>query len=71
VKSKAKATPKSATAPLRLEIDPCFGYSAAVNGEGYLEIQQRDQKGDITDSVLMSRTEFRQLVDKFTPWAAT
>jgi hypothetical protein len=70
VKAKAKAAPKAAAAPLRLEIDACFGFEAAVNGDGYLDIQQRDSTGEITDTVVMSRSEFRLLVEKFTPWAA-
>jgi hypothetical protein len=72
-KVKAK-TPKPAKAPARatheLVVDACFGFQAAVNGDGYLEIQQRDQSGEVTDTLTLSRPEFRQLVDKFGAWAA-
>lgn len=70
VTAKAKAAPKAAAVTLRLDIDACFGFEAAVNGDGYLDIQQRDSTGEITDTVVMSRSEFRQLVEKFSLWAA-
>ena len=33
-------------------------------------IVQRNQEGEISDTLVVSRTEFRQLVDKFSGWAA-
>lgn len=68
--SSAKMARPKASGNIALVIDACFGFEATVNVEGYLEIKQRDQAGEVSDTLLMSRTEFRQLVDKFSGWAA-
>lgn len=68
-KSK-KATKIPAAASLSLDVDACFGFEATVTTEGFLQVQQRNSEGEVSDTLVMSRTEFRQLVDKFTPWAA-
>lgn len=67
---KPKSEPKLKHPRHELVVDACFGFEAAVNGDGYLEIQQRDQSGEVTDTLTLSRPEFRQLVDKFGAWAA-
>jgi hypothetical protein len=70
VKPKAKsATLKSNGAPVELVIDPCFGFEARITAEGFLEVQQRNNEGEVSDTLVVSRTEFRQLIDKFSGWA--
>ena len=71
-KPKAKSAPKATAAKsLSLEIDACFGLEATVTVEGFLQVQQRNNEGDVSDTLVISRTEFRQLVDKFASWAST
>lgn len=70
---KAKASehaPTAAAAPPMLIIDACFGLEAQVNGDGYLEVQQRNNEGEVSDTLVMTRLEFKQLVEKYGPWAA-
>jgi hypothetical protein len=67
---KAKAEPKANGKPVELVVDACFGFEASITAEGFLQVQQRGQDGEISDTLVMSRPEFRQLVDKFSPWAA-
>lgn len=68
--AKAKKPKSAAKATVELIIDASFGFDASITDEGYLQVQQRGQDGEVTDTLVLSRPEFRQLVDKFTPWAA-
>ena len=67
---KAKAAPKANGKHVELIVDACFGFEAQVTTEGFLQVQQRNSEGEVSDTLVLSRPEFRQLVDKFSGWAA-
>lgn len=52
----------------KLEIQQGFGLKAWTD-EPYLFLEQSDGEGK-TDALCLSRSELRQLIDKFGPWAA-
>jgi hypothetical protein len=70
VKTKKTRAPKVNDKIVELVVDACFGFEARITAEGFLEVQQRNSDGEVSDTLVMSRPEFRQLVDKFTSWAA-
>lgn len=70
MKAKAKAAPKANGKTAELVVDACFGFEARITAEGFLEVQQRNSEGEVSDTLLMSRPEFRQLIDKFSQWSA-
>lgn len=55
---------------LRVAIAPGFGIEAEIDERGYLQLAQRDDKGDIVDTIALSRAEFRQVLQTFQVWAA-
>ena len=67
---KAKAATKANGKHVELVVDACFGFEASITQEGFLQVQQRNAEGEVSDTLVVSRTEFRQLVDKFSGWAA-
>lgn len=69
-KAKTPKTPKAKLIATELTVDACFGFTASVTDEGYLQVQQCGQDGVVTDTLVLSRPEFRQLIEKFTSWAA-
>jgi hypothetical protein len=70
VKNKGKTAPKANGKTVELVVDACFGFEAQITAEGFLQVQQRNSEGEVSDTLVMSRPEFRQLVDKFSGWAA-
>lgn len=67
---KSKKTPKAAAAPaIALEIEQGYGISAVVD-DAYLILQQHDGESGNDDKICLSRSEFRQLVGRFSEWAA-
>lgn len=74
VKTKKKAKAKKPKAKVKaaaetLHIAPGFGCEAAIK-DGILEVNQRDGAGDVVDTVVLSKGEFRALVEKYSGWAA-
>jgi hypothetical protein len=66
--AKGKKAAKVAAAPAAdLIIDACFGLKASLDGD-YLKIEQSDAEG-ATDTLMLSRTEARQLIANFSKWA--
>ncbi len=66
---KAKVlVPVSAVTPT-LEIEQGYGLKARID-EAYLIVEQHDGETDSDDSVCLSRSEFRLLIEKFGSWAA-
>lgn len=73
VKTKKVKAPKAVkvkAVELELAVDACFGFTASITDEGYLQVQQHGQDGALSDTLVLSRPEFRQLVEKFSRWAA-
>lgn len=71
MKTKKAKAPKAKAAAETLHIAPGFGCEAAIRDEGLLEINQRGgDDGDIVDTVVLSKGEFRALIQKFGGWAA-
>lgn len=70
VKTKKVKASKVKAAAETLHIAPGFGCEAAIK-DGILEVNQRDGAGDIVDTVVLSKGEFRALVEKYGGWAAT
>jgi hypothetical protein len=65
---RKKASPKAATTPAaELVIDACFGLKASIDGD-YLKVEQSDAEGNV-DTLMLSRTEARQLIVNFSKWA--
>ena len=71
MKSKRKAKDAKpvevSAAPVALEIHQGYGLKAHID-ESYLFIAQDNGEG-ATDTVCLSRTELKQLLDKFGSWA--
>jgi hypothetical protein len=67
--SKPAAISAPAPAPAEvLEIEQGYGCKAHTDGR-YLFVAQDDGEGK-TDTVCLSRTEFKQLIEKYGAWAA-
>lgn len=66
---KGKKSTKVASPAPGLEIEQGFGLKASID-DAYLIIEQHDGESGDEDKICLSRSEFRQLVGKFSAWAA-
>lgn len=66
-KKTGKVNGRPATAVL--EIQQGYGLKAYVD-EPYLMIEQSETPGGKPDAICLSRSELKQIVEKFGPWSA-
>ncbi len=69
-KTKTASVSKFALA-LKLEIPAGFGFTAEVTEDGFLQIQQANQDGDLTDTLVLTKAEARRLFQAFQSWTAS
>ena len=70
VKAGKKAVKAEPAVPaIALEIEQGYGLKAQID-DAYLIIEQHDGETGNDDKICLSRSEFRALVGKFSPWAA-
>jgi hypothetical protein len=73
VKAKTKTKTKApavvvAESPL-VEVAAGYGFRAVIH-DGYLQIQQADNDGNISDTIVLSKVEANRLFVEFGSWAA-
>lgn len=70
VKPAAPADSIATAKEARVAIAPGFGVEGEVDEHGYLQLFQRDENGDIVDTIALSRAEARTVFQTFAAWAA-
>lgn len=71
MKTKKSKKPVAGVTPgLKLEVPAGFGFTAAVTDDGFLQLQQANSDGELTDTVVLTKNEARRLFQEFGEWTA-